>query len=126
MSGERYLLDTNAVVALLRGDQLLERRLQDADWVKISVLSEIEFLAFPNIGPQDRQALRQFAEMVEVVGLDHSSGGLIDRVVSLRQQYKVKLPDAIIAGTALEAGATLITEDAQLRKLSAVATMGIH
>jgi len=47
-------------------------------------------------------------------------------VVSLRQQYKLKLPHAIIAGTALEAGATLITEDAQLRKLSAVATMGIH
>ena len=126
MSGERYLLDTNAVVALLRGDQLLERRLQNADWVGISVLSEIEFLAFPNVGPQDRQALRQFAEMVEVIGLDHSSGALIDRVVSLRQQYKLKLPDAIIAGTALEAGATLITEDAQLRKLSAVATMGIH
>jgi len=36
MSGERYLLDTNAVVALLRGDQLLERRLQDADSVAIA------------------------------------------------------------------------------------------
>ena len=63
MSGERYLLRANAVVALLRGDQLLERRLQDADWVKISVLSEIEFLAFPNIGPQDRQTLRQSAHL---------------------------------------------------------------
>jgi tRNA(fMet)-specific endonuclease VapC len=126
MSGERYLLDTNAVVALLRGDQLFERRLQNAEWVGISVLSEIEFLAFPNISPQDRQALRQFADMVEVIGLDHSSGTLIDRVVSLRQQYKLKLPDAIIAATALEAGATLVTEDAQLRKLSALATMGIH
>jgi predicted nucleic acid-binding protein len=81
---------------------------------------------FPQRRPQDRQALRQFAEMAEVIGLDHSSGALIDRVVSLSQQYKLKLPDAIIAGTALEAGATLITEDAQLRKLSAVATMGIQ
>ena len=49
MSGERYLLDTNAVVALLQGDQSLQQRLQNADWVGISVLSEIEFLAFPNI-----------------------------------------------------------------------------
>jgi tRNA(fMet)-specific endonuclease VapC len=93
MSGKRYLLDTNAVVALLRGDQLLQQRLQDADWIGISVLSEIEFLAFPNVSSQDRQALRQFAEMVEVIGLDHSSSALIDRVVSLRRQYKLKLPD---------------------------------
>jgi tRNA(fMet)-specific endonuclease VapC len=70
MSGERYLLDTNAVVALLRGDQSLQQRLQDADWVGISILSEIEFLAFPNISSQDRQALHQFANEVEVVGIE--------------------------------------------------------
>jgi tRNA(fMet)-specific endonuclease VapC len=126
MSGERYLLDTNAVVALLRGDQSLQQRLQDADWVGISILSEIEFLAFPNISSQDRQALHQFANEVEVVGIDHSSGALIDRIVSLRQQHKLKLPDAIIAATAVEAGATLITDDAQLRKLTAVTSVGIH
>ena len=126
MSGERYLLDTNAVVALLRGDQPLQQRLHNADWIGISILSEIEFLAFPNISAQDRQALRQFAEIVDVIGLDHSSGALIDTVVSLRRQYKLKLPDAIIAATAVEAGATLITEDAQLRKLSAVTSIGIH
>jgi predicted nucleic acid-binding protein len=56
MSGERYLLDTNAAVALLRGDKALQQRLQNAEWVGISVLSQIEFLAFPNITQQDRQA----------------------------------------------------------------------
>jgi len=47
MSGERYLLDTNAIVCLLRGDQALHQRLQRAEWVGISILSQIEFLAFP-------------------------------------------------------------------------------
>jgi tRNA(fMet)-specific endonuclease VapC len=120
------LLDTNAIVALLRGDQLLQQRLQDADWVGISILSEIEFLAFPNLSSQDRQAFRQFAGKVEVVGIEHSGSALIDRIVTLRQKHKLKLPDAIIAATALEATATLITEDSQLRKLTAVTSIGIH
>ncbi len=126
MSGERYLLDTNAVVALLRGDQILQARLQSADWVGISILSEIEFLAFPNIAEQDRTALRQFTDTVEVVALERSNEALIDRIVSLRQQQRLKLPDAIIAATALEAGATLITDDTQLRKLADITTIGIH
>ena len=61
MSGERYLLDTNAIVALLRRDQSLQQRLRDADWVGISILSQIEFLVFPKITPQDRQAFQQFS-----------------------------------------------------------------
>jgi tRNA(fMet)-specific endonuclease VapC len=61
MSGERYLLDTNAIVALLRGDQSLQQRLRDAQWVGISILSQIEFLVFPEITPRDRQAFQQFS-----------------------------------------------------------------
>lgn len=61
-----------------------------------------------------------------MVGLDHADVALIDRIVSLRQQHKLKLPDAIIAATAVEAGATLITDDARLRKLAAVTSIGIN
>jgi predicted nucleic acid-binding protein len=71
-------------------------------------------------------AERRVADFSMHVGIDHSSGALIDRIVSLRQQHKLKLPDAIIAATAVEAGATLITDDAQLRKLTAVTSVGIH
>ena len=125
MSGERYLLDTNAVVALLRGDQALQQRLQNAEWVGISILSQIEFLAFPNITKQDRQAFQRFSERVDVVGLDRAEPALIDRIVDLRQQYRVKLPDAIIAATAVERSTTLITDDGQLREVAAVRSIGI-
>ena len=46
MSGNRYLLDTNAIVALLQGNAQLVQLLQNADWIGISVISQIEFLAF--------------------------------------------------------------------------------
>jgi hypothetical protein len=124
MSGERYLLDTNAIVCLLRGDQALHQRLQQAEWVGISILSQIEFLAFPNLSANDRGIFQRFADSVDVVGLDRAERSLIDRVVSLRAQYRLKLPDAIIAATAIERGATLITDDRQLRNLSAVKSSG--
>jgi len=58
------------------------------------------------------------------VSLDRADPSLIDRVVSLRAQYRLKLPDAIIAATAVERAAILITEDRQLQKLPAVKTSG--
>ena len=90
----------------------------------ISILSQIEFLAFPNLSENDGRIFQKFSEAVDVVGLDRAERTLIDRIVSLRIQYRLKLPDAIIAATAIERGAILITDDLQLRKLSAVKSSG--
>jgi hypothetical protein len=124
MSGKRYLLDTNAIVCLLRGDNALHQRLQSAEWVGISILSQIEFLAFPNLSENDRRIFQEFSDGVDVVGLERAERALIDRIVSLRAQYRLKLPDAIIAATAVERDATLITDDRQLRTLSAIRSSG--
>lgn len=124
MSGKRYLLDTNAMVCLLRGENALQQRLQSAEWVGISILSQIEFLAFPNLNENDRRIFQEFSDGVEVVGLGRTERALIDRIVSLRSQYQLKLPDAIIAATAVERDATLVTDDRQLRKLSAIRSSG--
>ena len=124
MSGERYLLDTNAVVCLLRGENTLLQRLESAEWVGISILSQIEFLAFPNLSENDRRTFQEFSERFEVVGLERTERALIDRIVSLRAQYRLKLPDAIIAATAVERDATLITDDRQLQTLSAIRSSG--
>jgi hypothetical protein len=37
-----------------------------------------------------------------VVGLDRTDAALIERIVDVRQQHRLKLPDAIIAATALD------------------------
>ena len=60
-----------------------------------------------------------------MVGLDRTDPALINRIVKVRQQHRLKLPDAIIAATALERNAILITDDAQLRKLATVKSIGI-
>jgi predicted nucleic acid-binding protein len=44
MNGSRYLLDTNAIAAVLQGNKSLLRSLSNADWVGISVISQIEIM----------------------------------------------------------------------------------
>lgn len=38
MNGNRYLLDTNAIVALLQGHQLLNATLQKSEWIGFLLL----------------------------------------------------------------------------------------
>ncbi len=51
MSGNRYMLDTNAIVSLLQGSSQLIQLLQGAVWIGVSVISQIEFLAFSGLIP---------------------------------------------------------------------------
>ena len=111
MSGNRYLLDTHAIVALLQGDLFLAQLLQSADWVGISLISQIEFLVFSELIQADRDLFQQFLQRVEVIGLAVDYSTLIESVIEVRQQYRLKLPDAIIAAIALQKSAHLLTKD---------------
>ncbi len=117
MSGKRYLLDTNAIVALLQGSTTLVTLLQNSDWVGIYVISQIEFLAFSRLTEDDKQLFDQFLKRVEVINLLASNNLLIKQIIQIRLQYGVKLPDAIIASTALQAGANLVTADQEFTKM---------
>ncbi len=118
MSGNRYLLDTNAIVALLQGNLKLIQLLRNANWVGISVISQIEFLAFSGLGQSDRQLSQQFLQRVEVVGSIASDTALIEKIISIRQQYRLKLPDAAIAAMAIQNLASLATADREFTKIT--------
>ncbi len=118
MSGNRYLLDTNAIVALLQGNAQLLQLLQNSDWIGISIISQIEFLAFSGLGQNDRQLFQQFLQRVEVIGLVSINTGLVDKIIEIRQQYRLKLPDAIIAAMAIQNSASLVTADQEFTKVT--------
>lgn len=118
MNGNRYLLDTNAIIALLQGDSNLINILKDADWLGISVISQIEFLAFSGLTEADIQLFQRFLHRVSVINLSSENELLIEQIISIRQQYRLKLPDAIIAAMAKQNSATLVTRDRQLDKIT--------
>ena len=40
------------------------------------------------------------------------------KAIEIRQQYKVKLPDAIVAATAIQKGLSLVTADKEFQKIT--------
>lgn len=64
MPGKRYLLDTNALIALLQGNRELMALTQSADWLGISVINALEFLGFDGLTEQDRLLFQQLVSRV--------------------------------------------------------------
>lgn len=118
MSGNRYLLDTNAIIALLQKDPSLIKLLRNAEWIGISVISQLEFLVFTGLSEADKQLFQQFLQRVEVIDLSSQDSFLIDQVILVRQQYRLKLPDAIIAAMAIQHSAKLVTRDVQFSRVA--------
>ena len=118
MSGNRYVLDTNAIVALLQGNSQLIQLLQNADWIGVSVISQIEFLAFSGLSQDDRQLFQLFLQRVEIIGLVASDAALIEKIIEIRLQYRLKLPDAVIAAMAIQNSASLASADTEFAKVT--------
>lgn len=123
MSG-RFLLDTNAVVALLNGNQTVSQILQSATWVGISIITELEFLAFSGLTPEDESLFRKFKSRVEVIDLQASSSELLEEVIAIRKSSGQKMPDAIIAASAAVNKATVLTQDLGFSKIAHLSVQG--
>ena len=108
----KFLLDTNAVIALLNGHVPLIALLQSATWVGITVITELEFLSFSSLSEQDKLLFEQFKNRIEVINLDTNDTALIQAICQIRHTYHLKLPDAIIGAAAIEYQATLLSNDA--------------
>lgn len=57
---------------------------QDAHWIGVSIISQIEFLAFSGLSQEDRQLFEQFLQRVEVVNLVASDAVLIKKIIEIR------------------------------------------
>ena len=110
MNGTKYLLDTNAIIALLNGDDTIEEKLQIAEWIGTSVVCIIEFLSFYALTANDKNLLQKLIQRIEVIPIENSLPELM-QVALLRRQTRLKLPDAVIAATAIKHNARLITND---------------
>lgn len=120
MSGIDYLLDTNFILGLLKSSPetlaLIDERQIKAFQCAYSAITRMELLGFPGITPAEETLIQ---EKLARLACQPMTSAVEDIAIRLRRTYRVKLPDAIIAASALVAGAELLTFDAQLRKLVA-------
>jgi|SRR3989304_5541185 len=107
--GKEYLIDTNSVIDYL-DNKLPEKAnvLIDGIDSKISVITRMELLAWPGASEQQIFILNEFINASEVFALEEP---VILKAIEIRKAHKTKLPDAIIAATALVNELTIITRN---------------
>jgi tRNA(fMet)-specific endonuclease VapC len=114
----RYFLDTNAIIALLKGNDNLISLLHNASWIGASVISELEFLAFPDITPNDEMLFSILKNRIDVVSLDSTNTSLLLKIIQIRRTRQLKLPDAIIAASSIDFNSALVSNDVIFRSFS--------
>jgi len=118
MTENRFVLYTNAVIFLTTKGNAISSGLQDelnkAD-LFISAITEIELFAKPALPPDEEEKLRAFiSDRISVIGL---TGAVKNEAITLRRAIKIKLPDCIVAATAIALNAVLLTADRELLRL---------
>lgn len=107
--GKEYLIDTNSVIDYL--DNKLPTKANEifeGTTSKISVITRIELLSWSGATKAQTNILLNFIDESELYHLEES---VILKTIEIRKKYKVKLPDAIIAATAIVNNFSIITRN---------------
>ena len=114
------LLDTNVVLYFLGGR--LANPLPSGQYF-VSVITEIELLSYPSLTPEEETQIRDFLTKITVVAIDNN---IKELAITFRKQYRLRLPDAIIAATAQSLNATLFTNDVRLANLTGINAQSVR
>lgn len=109
---ERYLIDTCAVIKYLN-DLFPEAGASFIDHIlalesNISFITEIELQVWNPTNPEDLIIYQNFIDQSTKLKVDDN---VIITTIAIRKKHKVKIPDAIIAATALVKNYTLVSDN---------------
>jgi len=116
VSGIAYLLDTNIVLYLLRGDKDIPSLIKGCD-IYLSVISEMELLSFPGLTQQEKSKIESMLDNAFVVDFNSE---IKKTAIKLRSKYRLTLPDALIAATSAFLNIQLISADKTLAKVKEI------
>ena len=107
-----YALDTNAILYYLKDDpdavSSLRNIFSQNVPLYVSAITELELFAFSNLSAAEEKLIEELLATVAVISLDSH----IARLAALiRRQYGLKVPDSVIAATAMFTGSTLLTRN---------------
>ena len=111
--GLNYLCDTNTVIYFLQQQfseaaELYIDELFKREQPVISTITEIELLSWKSASETDNEIIKKFIGDSKVIELEPA---IKIKAAEIRKKTGIKLPDAIIAATALVYNLTLITRN---------------
>jgi predicted nucleic acid-binding protein len=116
MSGISLFVDTNILIDLSEGKNQISNYL-DGNTIHISVITEIELLGWPKITQTHKDFFNKLIKDCHVTEL---SQPVKDLTIELKQKHKIKLPDAVIAASALFLDIPLLTRDVSFEKIKSL------
>lgn len=113
MRNDRITIDTNVILYILAGDKGLSTMLKGKEVVASSMV-RMKALVYHGKDPAYLDQVNTFLDRCEVEEIHRS---IQDMAVDIRLRSKLKIPDAIIAATAIHLGIPLITADKNLGRV---------
>jgi len=94
----RVVIDTNVLISWYKTGVIANSNDLASTAPVFSIITKIEALGFKEITKDEIKAISKMLDAGELVYID---GDIAKQTISLRQKYRIKTPDAIIAATAL-------------------------
>ncbi|MGO9275212.1 MAG: type II toxin-antitoxin system VapC family toxin [Terriglobia bacterium] len=102
------LIDSNIIIYAAKPEYSNLRLFIAEDAPAVSAVSYVEVLGYPRLSEEERRHFEAFFVSATILPI---SDGVIHEAVRLRQRRKMTLGDALVAGTALLHGLTLVTRN---------------
>ena len=107
----RNVIDTNVWIDALSGKlgaaAFLKITVQ-ASWAGYSAITRLELFGLPGLKDEEEHKIVELLKPFPEIAVDSK---IIDRAIRVRKAKRIKVPDAIIAATALEKECSLITRN---------------
>ncbi|MBU1163745.1 MAG: type II toxin-antitoxin system VapC family toxin [Proteobacteria bacterium] len=107
MNGNSALLDSNIIIYLSK-NELPFTVFDKFDNLLISVISYMEVLGFKFRNNEEENFVRELIDLFEVQFIDQA---IAEKVIEIRKQSRIRLPDAIIAASAAVNNLCLVTRN---------------
>jgi predicted nucleic acid-binding protein len=115
-----YLIDTNIIIYYLEGEQAAVSFLRThRGKLAISTITWMETLSYP-FSADEEQIVRAFLRELRLIEI---SSSVMELSVEIRRTKKMKLPDAIIAASAIHHDLILVTRNIKDFKGTAIKTL---
>jgi predicted nucleic acid-binding protein len=109
----RYLIDSNLFLYAAAKEKLAVAFLDSAiesEWAGYSTISRLELFGFPDLKKEDEGKLKDLLGCFSELGVTTE---VVDRAIEIRRERRrIKVPDAIVAASALVMNAKLVTRNA--------------